>query len=233
LLRGTAVAFQPIVSISQRAIWAHEALAWNSLMQRELNASDQSPELLSSVEENARQRAMAISATPDVSQGININVRPKNPEDAISKMQSIIDQAIVQKIASRKITLELNQDYLNGDLNSIVKIVQDCKENGVNICLDDFGAGKSGLNQLEMSQPNSIALNAKLIRDINTTGAKQAIVRGLMQTCDDLGIDVIAKHVETRAEFDWLAGEGIDLFQGSLFGNPQLDMLPTEVRIPQ
>ena len=84
-----------------------------------------------------------------------------------------------------------------------------------------------------MCQPNSIALNAKLVRDIDNNGAKQAIIRGLMQTCDDLGIDVIAKHVETRAEFDWLASEGIDLFQGGLLGNPQIEVLPTQAYFPE
>lgn len=232
-LQGTCVAFQPIISISQRAICAHEALAWDSRTQLEMRAGDQAPELLATIEENARQRAMVISANPDVSKGININVRPTSPEDAIAKMQSIIDQANTQKLDSRKITLELNQDYLSGDLNSIITIVQDCKENGLNICLDDFGAGRSGLNQMELSQPNSIALNAKLVRDIDNNGAKQAIIRGLMQTCDDLGIDVIAKHVETRAEFDWLASEGIDLFQGGLFGNPQIEVLPTQAYFPE
>jgi EAL domain-containing protein (putative c-di-GMP-specific phosphodiesterase class I) len=110
--------------------------------------------------------------------------------------------------------------------------VQDCKENQLNICLDDFGAGRPGLNQMEMSQPNSIALNAKLVRDIDTNGAKQAIIRGLMQTCDDLGIDVIAKHVETTGEYEWLVSEGIDLFQGGLFGTPQLGSMPTAIHIP-
>ncbi len=148
-------------------------------------------------------------------------------------MQSIIDLANAQNIDSRIITLELNQDYLNGDLSSIITIVQDCKENGLRICLDHFGAGRSGLNQMEMSQPNAIALNAKLVRDADTNGAKQAIVRGLIQTCDDLGIDLIAKHVETRGEFDWLLSEGVDLFQGGLLGHPQLDVPATSARIPQ
>ncbi len=227
------VAFQPIVSISQRAIWAHEALAWDVRMQRELKPGDRSPELLAEAEETARRRAMMISATPDASRGININVRPTSLEGATAMMKSIIDEISFQKSDGRNVTLELNQDYINEDINSMAMIVQNCKENGLNICLDDFGAGRSALNQIEISQPNSIALNAKLVRDIHSNGAKQAIIRGLVQTCDDLGIDVIAKYVETRDEFHWLAGEGIDLFQGGLIGNSRLDHLPTEFYIPE
>lgn len=232
-LDGMGVAFQPIISASQRSVVAYEALTWDIRMQRETTVADQGAEVLGAIEEDARKLAMLISAQPDADFGININVRPMSTEDAVSKMQSIIDEANAQNLHNRSITLELNQDYLNSDLNSIVTIVQDCKENGLKICLDEFGAGRSGLNQMEMSQPNSIALNSQLVRDIDTNGTKQAIVRGLVQTCDDLGIDIIAKHVETQREFDWLVSEGIDMFQGGFFGNPKLNEFPTEVRIPE
>lgn len=232
-LDGMGVAFQPIISASQRSVVAYEALTWDIRMQREMTTADQGAEVLGAIEEDARKLAMLISAQPDADFGININVRPMNAEDAVAKMQSIIDEANAQNLHNRSITLELNQDYLNSDLNSVVTIVQDCKENGLKICLDDFGAGRSGLNQMEISQPNSIGLNSQLVRDIDRNGTKQAIVRGLIQTCDDLGIDIIAKHVETQSEFDWLVSEGIDMFQGGFFGNPKLDEFPTDVRIPE
>lgn len=227
----TGVAFQPIVSVSQQAIASYEALVWDTRTQSEMSAGDLAPEAWAELEGSAKELAMQISAGPDRPTGININVRPTSPADAIARMQSIIDQANAQNIDARTITLELNQDYLNGDLNSIITIVQDCKENGLHICLDDFGAGRSGLNQMEMSQPNSIAINAKLVREIDRNGAKQAIIRGLIQTCDDLGIDVIAKHVETKEEFEWLLSEGIDLFQGGYICNPLLEKLPINLRI--
>jgi EAL domain-containing protein (putative c-di-GMP-specific phosphodiesterase class I) len=230
---GMGVAFQPIVSASQRSVISYEALTWDIRTQRELTTADQGSEVLGAIEEDARKRAMLMSDQLGADFGININVRPINAKDAVTKMQSIIDQAKAQNLLNRSITLELNQDYLSSDLNSIITIVQDCKENGLKICLDDFGAGRSGLNQMEMSQPNSIALNALLVRDIDNNGTKQAIIRGLVQTCDDLGIDIIAKHVETQSEFDWLVSEGIDLFQGGFFGNPKLDEFPTDVRIPE
>lgn len=232
-LDGMGVAFQPIISASQRSVVAYEALTWDIRMQREMTAVDQGAEVLGAIEEDARKLAMLISAQPNADFGININVRPMNAEDAVTKMQSIIDEANAQNLHNRSITLELNQDYLSSDLNSVVTIVQDCKENGLKICLDDFGAGRSGLNQMEMSQPNSISLNSQLVRDIDINGTKQAIVRGLIQTCDDLGIDIIAKHVETQSEFDWLLSEGIDMFQGGFFGNPKLNEFPTDVRIPE
>lgn len=220
---GIGIAFQPIVSVSEGIIWAHEAMAWDNKMQRELRSADQPIEVLAKIEEDIWRRALEITARPEVSRSININLLPTDAENAVRQMQAIIEIAVEQNVDSRLITLELNQDLIGDDLASVISIVQKCKENGLAICLDHFGAGRSGLNQLEMSQPNSIALNEKLVRGVDGNGAKQAIIRGLMQTCDDLAIDVIAKHVETQDELDWLTNEGIDLFQGGLIGNPQLD----------
>ncbi|WP_435257642.1 diguanylate phosphodiesterase [Thioclava sp. FR2] len=232
-VEGMGVAFQPIISVSQGRVISFEALAWDIRMQREVTAADQGADVVGVIEEEARKRAMLFSDRPDADFGININLRPTSADDAVRKMQSIIDQAKAQNLMNRSLTLELNQDYLDTDRDSVLTIVQDCKENGLKICLDHFGAGRSDLNQMETSQPNSIALNEQLVRDIDKNGTKQAIIRGLVQTCNDLGIDVIAKHVETESEFDWLVSEGIDMFQGGFFGNPRLNEFPTDVRIPE
>ena len=232
-LEGMGVAFAPIVSISQSRVVAFEALAWDTRMQREVATADRDSAVLRAIEEEARRRAMLVSDRPGADFGININLRPASADDAVARMRSVIEQARAQDLPNRSITLELNQDFLETDRDTVRTIVQDCKENGLNICLDHFGAGRSDLNQMESSQPNSIALNEQLVRNIDRNGTKQAIIRGLVQTCTDLGIDIVAKHVETEHEFEWLLSEGIDLFQGGYFGNPKLDAFPTDVRIPE
>jgi EAL domain-containing protein (putative c-di-GMP-specific phosphodiesterase class I) len=41
-----------------------------------------------------------------------------------------------------------------------------------------------------------------------------------------LGIDVIAEGVETVEEYQWLANEGVRLFQGYLFAKPAFESFP-------
>jgi blue light- and temperature-responsive anti-repressor len=63
------------------------------------------------------------------------------------------------------------------------------------------------------------------VRGIDGSGPRQAIVRALIQVCDDLGIEVIAEGIETRAEFSWFRDRGVRLFQGYLFGRPAFEAL--------
>ena len=67
---------------------------------------------------------------------------------------------------------------------------------------------------------------ARLVRNIEKKGPKQAIVKGIRRTCVDLGIDIVAEGVETESEFRWLQDEGIKLFQGYLFARPAFEKLP-------
>lgn len=97
---------------------------------------------------------------------------------------------------------------------------------GLRTAIDDFGAGYAGLNLLAEFLPDMIKLDMSLIRDVERKGPRQAIIRGVRQTCQDLGIDIIAEGVETPSEYAWLRDEGITLFQGRLFAHPAFEQLP-------
>ena len=92
--------------------------------------------------------------------------------------------------------------------------------------IDDFGAGYSGLNLLAGFQPNFIKLDLELVTEIHHNGPRQAIVRGVMRTCLDLGIEVIAEGIEHQEDFDWLWSAGVRLFQGYLLARPEFETLP-------
>lgn len=86
--------------------------------------------------------------------------------------------------------------------------------------IDDFGAGYAGLNLLADFIPDLVKLDLDLIRDIDKDKTRHAIARHLTRLGHDLGIQIIAEGVETRAERDALRDMGIDLFQGFYFARP-------------
>jgi EAL domain-containing protein (putative c-di-GMP-specific phosphodiesterase class I) len=62
----------------------------------------------------------------------------------------------------------------------------------------------------------------ELVRGIEASAPRQAIVRGIVAICKDLNIQVLAEGIETAAERDCLRAMGIDLMQGYLFCKPAL-----------
>lgn len=59
-----------------------------------------------------------------------------------------------------------------------------------------------------------------LVRGVEASSSRQAIARGMVRVCQELGIQVIAEGVETKAERDFFLHEGVTLMQGYLFAKP-------------
>jgi EAL domain-containing protein (putative c-di-GMP-specific phosphodiesterase class I) len=71
----------------------------------------------------------------------------------------------------------------------------------------------------------ALQLAVSLVRDIDSKGPRQAIVKALIQACDDLGLEIIAEGVETEAEFRWFRRRGINLYQGYFIARPAFESL--------
>ena len=111
----------------------------------------------------------------------------------------------------------------------LVSIFETYKKLGFTTVIDDFGAGFSGLNLLAEFQPDYIKIDRVLIDHVDqrpARQARQAIIQGVILTCQKLNIGVLAEGVERAEEYRWLAGEGVDLFQGYYFDCPGFEQLP-------
>ena len=64
-----------------------------------------------------------------------------------------------------------------------------------------------------------------LIRDIDLDKEKQLAVDEILRICLELNTRVLAEGIETEAELNYLAGIGIEYFQGYYFAKPQLEYL--------
>jgi EAL domain-containing protein (putative c-di-GMP-specific phosphodiesterase class I) len=77
-------------------------------------------------------------------------------------------------------------------------------------------------------QPDVIKLDMHLVRGIDQDPVRQAIVKGMIQTCSQLqGVRLLAEGVETAAEARWFQSHGVYLMQGYYFAKPGFESLPT------
>jgi EAL domain-containing protein (putative c-di-GMP-specific phosphodiesterase class I) len=126
-----------------------------------------------------------------------------------------------------RLIFEITEGEKIDDHAHLREIVQYYREKGFLTAIDDFGAGYSGLNLLADFQTDLVKLDIGLIRDIDRNKSRQAIVKGIIQVCKDLGIKIIAEGVETIEELEVLQSFGIELFQGFYFARPKFQNLAT------
>ena len=90
------------------------------------------------------------------------------------------------------------------DVKHISNIMKAYNKMGFKTALDDFGAGYAGLNFIADCEVDIIKIDMGLIRDIDKSKSRQAILKAVTRMCEDLNISIIAEGIETIAERDVL-----------------------------
>jgi EAL domain-containing protein (putative c-di-GMP-specific phosphodiesterase class I) len=221
------VAYQPIVSAHDGRIVAYEAL----LRSREPElphpvAVFEACERLGRVHEvgrAVRRRVAAEIASLDGGVDVFVNAHPQDLLDP-----DLVDpDAPLSEVASR-VVIEITERAGLGAIDDLRSIVDQLRELGYRLALDDMGAGYAGLASFALLSPDIVKIDMSLIRDIHMDRMRARIVRALVHLCHDLGMRVVAEGVENREEATALHELGPLLLQGYYFARPQPPFCPID-----
>jgi len=226
-------AFQPIVDVSKREVYAYEALirgpegesAWSVLSK----VNDRNRY---SFDQVCRVKAVKLAARLDMQSLLSINFLPNAVYKAEYCIRTTLAAAKTYHFDTSKIIFELIEGEDLSTPEHLVDIINTYREMGFQVAVDDFGAGFSRYNLMIASPPDLLKLDMALIRDIESKPNKQAVVAGIITMMSQLGGRIVAEGVETEAEYYWLREQGIELFQGYLLAKPGFECLP-EPYIPE
>lgn len=161
-------AYQPIVDVGTREIFAHEALVRGT-------QGEPAPSVLSQVTEDNRFRfdqacrvkAIKTAAKLDMQSMLSINFMPNaiyRPELCI---RSTLEAARAHNFPIERIIFETVEGERISDAKWLSHVLREYKRIGFLTAIDDFGAGYAGLNLLADFQPDLIKLDMDLIRGID------------------------------------------------------------------
>ena len=92
----------------------------------------------------------------------------------------------------------------------------------IELAYDDFGAGRSRINELIEVPPDYLKFDETLIRNVDRAPkAKRRLLQALVRMCQESSIQTLAEGVETESQAQTLRELGFDLAQGYLFGKPK------------
>lgn len=220
-------AYQPIVNVESREVFACEALVRGP-------QGEPASWVLDQVHEGNRYRfdqacrVKAIKGAREFGVGprISINFLPNaiyRPEVCI---RTTLEAARTHGMPLDRIIFEVTEGEEIADGPWFASILREYKRCGFLTAIDDFGAGFAGLKLLSDFQPDIIKLDMGLVRNVERDKPRQAIVRNLCRMCEELDIDLVAEGVETVGERDFLRDEGVCLMQGFLFARPAFRQAP-------
>lgn len=224
------MAFQPIVDIAAGTVFAYEALVRGADGRTAGEVlSDIGADMIYKFDQKCRVTAIELAGRlfpPGGGARLSINFMP----NAVYEPEACIRASLV---AARRVGFDpalLMFEFTEGepmrDVGHVRTIIEAYRKRGFVTAIDDFGAGYAGLGLLADLQPDMLKIDMTLIRGIENSARRRAIVAGVLHMAEAIGIRCIAEGVETAAELQTLAELGVRLYQGYWFARPQTAALP-------
>ena len=105
---------------------------------------------------------------------------------------------------------------------------------GIQVALDDFGAGASSFGYLKNLKVDVIKIDGQFIKDIVDDPLDDAAVRCFVDVAKVLGVKTIAEYVDKDAVLKRVVELGIDYAQGFYLHKPEsIEKLVCELSIPR
>lgn len=225
-----SMAFQPVYDAVAGRVWGYEALVRGVAGEGAYEVlSKVSPEQRYRFDQDCRVKAIELAsrlfpAGEDLV--LSINFMPKAVYEPAACLRATLQAARKFSFPMSSIMFEFTENEEVADPAHLTNIITEYRKHGFTTALDDFGAGHAGLGLLSEFQPDLIKIDMKLIRGIDTSPARRAVVAGIVGIAKELDITLLAEGIETEAEFRVLKAAGIRLFQGYWFAKPAFEELP-------
>ncbi len=159
--------------------------------------------------ERALQHRDALPA--DMWLGLNLSA------EAVSTPQA---RDLLLRYADRRIGVEITEHTPISDYDQLNTDLQPLRAAGIQIVVDDAGAGFASLSHILQLRPDTIKLDISLVRGIHHDPVRRALTRSLVGFAHEIGAALLAEGVETEAERDTLHALGVAYGQGYLWGRP-------------
>lgn len=231
-----SMAFQPIYDAVSNRVWGYEALVRGLSGEGAFEIlSKVSPEQKYRFDQDCRVKAIELAsrlfpAGEDLM--LSINFMPNAVYEPAACLRATLLAASRCSFPTSSIMFEFTENEEVLDTDHLTNIITEYRKHGFTTAIDDFGAGHAGLGLLVEFQPDLIKIDMKIIRGINSSPARRAVVTGIVGIAKELDITVLAEGIETEAEFLVLKEAGIRLFQGYWFAKPVFEALPQVPFLP-
>lgn len=155
---------------------------------------------------------------------MNISARALAETDIAQQVQSALAYS---GLPGQSLCIEVSEEAVALDVAKARTTLQACKQLGVTIALDNFGAGQSSLS-LPLTLPLDIVkVDRSLIQGFERDRAKRAVVVAATALAREAGIEAIAVGIETERQLELALSVGFSLGQGYLLCAPDTaELLP-------
>lgn len=165
-------------------------------------------------QQNARWQAEGLPKIP-----ISINVSALEIQD--EGFEKFVDKVLkTTKLDPSFIEIELNEHALTNSSIELKRTLNQLKDKGIELAIDDFGIGYSALNYLRQFPIDRLKIDRSFIHNITVDENDASIVQAFLTLGQGLNLKLLAEGIEKKEELEFLIKNNCQEGQGYLFSHP-------------
>lgn len=148
---------------------------------------------------------------------INLSAKQLEDKDFIVKVNELLKG---YQLNPENIVFEITESsaMLNPDVSN--RVLNQLKENGFHIAMDDFGTGFSSLSVLNQFPIDILKIDRSFISHISKDKKKEQLTLAILAMAEIIGLKTVAEGVEFEEDVAFLAIQKCDVLQGYYFSKP-------------
>ena len=120
----------------------------------------------------------------------------------------------------QRLQIEIDQSLLTGQPHRARGIIDELRESGVIVALDDFVVGQSTIEYLRQFKLDRVKLARSLVSSIDVDDSKLSLIHTTINIAKSANLAITALGVERKDQVAKLLRLGCSEFQGYLFAKP-------------
>lgn len=159
---------------------------------------------------------------PELVLNVNFSRNTLIEPDYLAQVDKIFAETGVDP---RRLVFEITESSQGIQLESLSSLLDELKQRGITIAIDDLGTEAACLEMLYLPQISVAKIDRSLICKAEHSPREQTVIRHLIDLCHDLGMRCVAEGIENDGQIELLKQLGCDRLQGFKIGKP----MPAEV----
>lgn len=123
-------------------------------------------------------------------------------------------------IGNNHFCLEITESVLMERPEDCLSTIEQLKQLGFSISIDDFGTGFSSLSYLSQIKPDEIKIDQEFVKTINESEINLSIVKSIIQLSHNMGCICVAEGIESEQVLSTIQNIGCQVGQGYFWAKP-------------
>lgn len=150
---------------------------------------------------------------------VAVNISPVQfaRADFVDVVRSALDEF---SLPGESVHLEITERLVIRDLAACARQFEQLRELGIQVAVDDFGTGVSGVSALLHLPVSTLKIDRSFVKRLTETDEALRAVTAITALARSLRLAVVAEGVETLSQQEAVARLGVEFTQGYLSGKP-------------